>query len=151
MIRDGYIDVFLEGCSDRCHDLRGSKCPDARLGRRSSYCAVPNHGARQTDLVVDHLLVLVALFQGRAKLYNIRVLRVVVPDKRATHGDSRVITMTYICVELIASPIKAQYESARRGDKRVVVGFGNHAARWGRFACTVRVFHLGEEIKNTKS
>jgi hypothetical protein len=37
--------------------------------------------ARQTDLVVDHLQVLVALLQSSAKLYNIRVLRMAVSER----------------------------------------------------------------------
>ena len=35
----------------------------------------------QTYLVVDHLQVLVALLQGSAKLYDIRVLRVAVSER----------------------------------------------------------------------
>ena len=50
-------------------------------------CRLCGVKSRQTDLVVDHLLVLVALLQGGAKLHNIRVLRVVVLDKRATHKE----------------------------------------------------------------
>ena len=71
-----------------------------------SASVAPNNGARWTDLVVDHLLVLVAFLQGSAKLYNIRVLRVAVSKRHMGRH------LTYNCVELIASPIEAQHESA---------------------------------------
>ena len=83
VIGDGHVEELLKGRSDWCHDFGDGARPNTRLGRHFQLpCARARYGTKswapQTDLVVDHLVVLVILFQGGGKLHNIRVLRVAV-------------------------------------------------------------------------
>lgn len=79
VIGDGHVEELLEGRSDPCHDFGDGERPNTGLGRRTQLPRARysiKSWTPQTDLVVDHLLVLVIFLQGGTKLHNVRVLQV---------------------------------------------------------------------------